>query len=126
MLRLVKEEYAMAGTFEDFWLIYPKKVAKKDAKAAWLKAKVTPEIWDRIVVSIEQHKRSDNWTDRGGMFIPYAATWLNGERWDDEIEVVVEVTPCSWPRCKALGKAKHGSRDFCEAHIQALKRGETP
>lgn len=126
MLRLVKEELEMAGTFEDFWAIYPNKKAKKDALRAWSRINMTPELWERIEASIKAHKRSEAWTDGGGKFIPHPATWLNGERWDDEVEVEVSVTPCQWPRCKGTGTKKYGSKDFCESHIQALKRGETP
>ena len=29
--------------------------------------------------------KSHDWTKDGGQFIPHAATWLNGKRWEDEL-----------------------------------------
>lgn len=69
--------------FEDFWKIYPRKVNKKEALASWKKAK-TPEI-DIIIKSIEKQKTSDQWLKDNGQFIPYPSTWLNQERWNDEL-----------------------------------------
>lgn len=127
MLKLVeKEELEVAGTFEEFWAIYPNKKAKKDALKVWGRIPMTPELWERIEQSIKAHKRTEAWTDGGGKFIPHPATWLNGERWDDEVEADISVTPCQWPKCKGMGTRKYGSKDFCESHVQALKRGETP
>lgn len=126
MLRMVKEEFAMVGSFDDFWELYPKKVAKKDARMAWQKIKVTAEMWARIVESIAAHKVSEGWLDRGGLFIPHAATWINGERWDDEVEVALKIMFCRWRGCGKAGTKKIGEFDFCETHFHARKRGESP
>jgi hypothetical protein len=69
--------------FERFWEAYPRKVAKKEARRAFARAARThgaqtlvkqAERWARIWRAAEVAKR----------FIPHPATWLNGERWDDE------------------------------------------
>ena len=68
--------------FAEFWEIYPKKVAKKDAERAW--KKVSLAEYPEIITSLEKWKLSNGWTKDGGQYIPNAATWLNGERWKDE------------------------------------------
>lgn len=69
--------------FDEFWDCYPKKVAKKDAVKAW--SKISNDAFAEIMESLEKWKRSSGWTKDGGQFIPNAATWLNGERWKDEV-----------------------------------------
>jgi hypothetical protein len=69
--------------FEEFWSAYPRKDGKAAARKAWPKAskRLEPE---RLAAAARY------WTglwERAGLtkqFIPHAATWLNGERWDDE------------------------------------------
>jgi hypothetical protein len=36
---------------------------------------------------IEAGKKSEDWIKSDGQFIPYPATWLNGKRWEDEIQI---------------------------------------
>ena len=33
--------------------------------------------------AVRKQKLSDDWTKENGKFIPYPATWLNGQRWLD-------------------------------------------
>lgn len=73
--------------FETFWAIYPKKVAKADARKAWAQTKsVRPDI-AKLVLAIQQACKTEQWMRGNGQFIPYPATWLRGERWDDVHEV---------------------------------------
>ncbi|MBW9093138.1 hypothetical protein JNB62_05535 [Microbacterium jejuense] len=71
-----------AVSFEDFWAVWPKKVAKPDALRAWTKAtkKVAGE---RIVEAAIAYRDNPGIPDR--LFIPYPATWLNRAGWDDEL-----------------------------------------
>lgn len=87
--------------FEDFWTHYPRKVSKKDARTAFAKALKTVDyltVRAGLVASIK------TWRTEGkvvvervgdtlkvkpevgelGKGVPHAATWLNGERWNDE------------------------------------------
>lgn len=70
--------------FDKFWEAYPKKKAKPIALKAWLKHK--PDI-DVVIKSLTIIKKSDQWTKNKGEFIPYPASWLNAEGWNDEIEI---------------------------------------
>lgn len=67
---------------DTFWSTYPKREAKKDAFQAWLK--IDTELYDKIIAAIQAQKVSENWTKEKGKYIPLAATWLNGRRWEDE------------------------------------------
>lgn len=71
--------------FERFWSIYPRKVSKADAKKAWAKLKVTADLFDLMAKALAAWTVSTDWTKDGGQFIPHAATWLNGKRWEDEL-----------------------------------------
>ena len=68
--------------FLQFWLAYPRKVGKKEAFKAWVKAKDKPALVD-MLKTIEGSKHSDQWTKDNGQFIPHPSTWLNQGRWAD-------------------------------------------
>ncbi len=73
--------------FESFWKAWPKRVAKADARRAWAQtARVRPEL-KVILDAIKAQSQTEQWMRGNGQFIPYPATWLRGERWDDELEV---------------------------------------
>ncbi len=71
--------------FERFWSIYPRKVSKADAKKAWAKIKVNADLFNLMAKALAAWTVSADWTKDGGQFIPHAATWLNGKRWEDEL-----------------------------------------
>ena len=41
---------------------------------------------DEDGAALAEQKKSKDWTKDGGQYIPYPATWLNGKRWQDELE----------------------------------------
>jgi hypothetical protein len=47
-----------------------------------IKKGVTLEV---LLDAIEKHKQSAQWQKDGGQYIPHPATWLNQQRWEDEI-----------------------------------------
>jgi len=55
--------------FEKAWLTYPRKVGKGAARKA---------------CSVEAHKKTSQWQDH--KYIPHFATFLNQERWEDDVE----------------------------------------
>lgn len=72
--------------FEQFWAVYPKKIAKPKAILAWNKISADTELLQKILAALESQKRSENWLKDGGQFIPYPATYLNNRRWEDTVE----------------------------------------
>jgi hypothetical protein len=73
--------------FERFWRTYPKKAAKQKAVRAFNKLHPDPELFKRILDSVETNARSQAWRKDDGQFIPHAATFINGRRWEDEPHV---------------------------------------
>ena len=69
--------------FDVFWAAYPLKKSKKDARKAFAKVKAP---LDMLLAALERQKKTPDWTKDGGRYIPYASTWLNGERWEDEVQ----------------------------------------
>ena len=84
--------------FEEFWKLYPKKVAKGDARKAWNQtSKIRPSIAE-LLKSVYAARASKSWLRDDGEFIPYPATWLRQERWSDELEV--DLSQMSSPKGK--------------------------
>lgn len=69
--------------FDAFWTAYPRKRAKAAARKAWSKLSGDQharalEAVPRFVAQLRRDKTEDR-------FIPYPATWLNTERFEDEV-----------------------------------------
>lgn len=78
-------------TFEDWWKVYPKKVGKKLSRKIWVRDKLDLKA-DELIAKLEiQVKMCARYQNR--QYIPDPATYLNGERWDDEIEEIVNILP---------------------------------
>lgn len=71
------------AAFDSFWQEYPNHTAKANALKAW--GKVPAELHPEVMTAVALQKRSPAWTKDGGQFVPHAATWLNGKRWEDQI-----------------------------------------
>jgi hypothetical protein len=76
--------------FAAFWSAYPRKVAKPAALKAWRSAKDRPPLAD-LLAALDRHKRSEQW--QAARFIPHPATWINGQRWDDQLPTAEERKP---------------------------------
>ena len=70
--------------FEQFWKIYPRRIAKKKAKQIFEKHKDQ----ERIIEGAKRFAVLNDKTDE--KFIPHPTTWLNGERWNDEMKQPVK------------------------------------
>ena len=82
-----KNKGAGVEEFDEFWKQYPRKVAKGDARKAWMQtAKIRPML-QVLLAALEAQKGQEQWLKDGGQYIPHPATWLRGERWDDEIKI---------------------------------------
>lgn len=69
--------------FDTFWKHYPRKVAKPNALKAWLKLKPDDDLTKKIISAVSKQ----NLSAREEKFIPHPASWLNGQRWEDETTV---------------------------------------
>lgn len=71
------------SSFDTFWKQYPRKIAKPNALKAWLKIKPDDELLKKMLVAINQQ----GLVNKEMQFVPHPATWLNQNRWEDEITV---------------------------------------
>ncbi|WP_256595294.1 MULTISPECIES: hypothetical protein [Pseudomonas] len=78
-------EAELAESFEMFWKLYPNKKSKKDARKAWEKLKPSIELRLTLLTALGSHRLSRDWSKDDGQYVPMASTWLNGERWTDEL-----------------------------------------
>ena len=100
--------------FERFWLAYPRKIGKADARKAFAKVKMPIET---LLSAIDQQTRSEQWTRENGRFIPNPATWLNQGRWEDEL-----AAPESKYHAKpGYGVQRHGDK-LTDLERQAIAR----
>jgi len=68
--------------FDRFWKTYPRHEKKKNAREIW-KRKKLDQLAEQITADVTKRiSEHGAWLDG---FIPHATTYLNGERWNDEI-----------------------------------------
>lgn len=89
-LRAPRARATETEDFETFWRAYPKKVGKPKAQVAFVRAKGrydgTVGFLVRVLDAIEHQRRSRQWLEDGGKYIPHPTTWLNRDGWEDLIE----------------------------------------
>ena len=73
------------GPFDTFWDEYPNRKGKPKAREAFKKA-IKKTTLETMLSAIQKQKHSSQWTRDNGQYIPYPATWLNQERWEDEVD----------------------------------------
>lgn len=84
-VQITLESDGIEQSFQKFWGMYPKKAAKKDAYKAWKKLNPDESLTQTIIEAVKRFSLTPQWQKDNGQFIPNAATFLNGERWKDEI-----------------------------------------
>lgn len=78
---------ATAGAFADFWAHWPRKVSKTAAERAFRRLVEVEQVDPGLIVNAAREyrerwdllKKEKDWT-------PYPATWLNGGRYEDDID----------------------------------------
>ena len=109
--------------FDLFWEHYPKKVGKKKVQD---KFNANNYPIDLIIKNIELQKKSDQWQNQ--QYIPNPETYLNQERWTDEVVLpVADDEPIYVYQCGKCNQTKTTSeyRDLyvscCDEQIQPRK-----
>ena len=91
-----KEVKIIEEKFEIFYKSYPRKVSKKKAGESYKRIMLKCNEGGRfklagsIMIGLEIAKKSDQWTKDDGKFSPHPTTWLNQERWTDEVETTTK------------------------------------
>lgn len=71
--------------FEQFWKVYPRKQGKGKARDVFNKINPSESLLGKMMTAVLAASVSAQWKKDNGQFIPLPATWLNQERWEDEI-----------------------------------------
>lgn len=85
----LRKKSARDDGFDLFWEAYPRKIGKKKALDAWIKANGSRPDTDTVVAKIKKLETSLQWTRDGGQYIPHPSTWLNRGGWDDEVNIEI-------------------------------------
>ena len=84
--------------FQAFWTVYPRKTAKATAAKAYAALRPSQALQATILAAVRQQAASHDWQKDGGRFVPHAATWLRGRRWEDvPVGAVAVQTPGADP-----------------------------
>ena len=73
---------AEGRSFTGFWEDYPAKINREEAWETWKGINPDAQTVGRIKAGLEAWKRSPQWTEDGGRYIPSAAKWLKDRRWE--------------------------------------------
>lgn len=96
--------------FDEFWSIYPRKVAKAVARKSWQRLTEAQQLM--AAKAISAHCEYWRVKETELEFIPHASTWLNQERWEDEL--VIE------PKKEKISKEWMFSNEGIEAKAREL------
>ena len=66
--------------FDEFYKLYPRKVGKGNAVKAWKKIKNPDEVIAGLKAQLFSLSQLET------QFIPHPASWLNADRWEDEVD----------------------------------------
>jgi uncharacterized protein YdaU (DUF1376 family) len=86
-----QEQLQLEADFNFFWKIYPRHVSKKDSLRAYCKARKKASA-DELLEALREVK-SKEWRSKELQYIPHASTWLNQERWNDEVTEAKKIDP---------------------------------
>ena len=83
-LNLSNKPPLAVARFDEFWAEYPRKEAKKPARAKWKSNKLDQHA-DRIIADVRKRCADPGqWKGKDAQFIPLASTYLHQRRFDDE------------------------------------------
>lgn len=68
--------------FVDWWAVYPNKTGKKPAEQKWRSMKLDAKA-DLLIADVQARRMNDDGWQRG--FVPNPLTYLNQERWNDQV-----------------------------------------
>ena len=103
--------------FARLWAIYPRHVAKPNARKAFDKLSPDDVLLETMIRAVEQQKQSDQWSRDNGQYIPHPATWINQRRWDDELKPVAVIHPA-----KTVTAQQYSQRDYADEQEMAFNR----
>ena len=105
MKKNVKPLESKYMNFSDFYDLYPRKMARKDAEKAWRSMTVIEQ--EKALEALPNHLKYWKIKETAKDFIPYPASWLRAGRYDDELDIEPTKKPeLPWYSSEELTKAK--------------------
>ena len=105
--------------FSEFWSVYPRKVAKADARKAFKTALKQADV-DDIIAGARRLRDDPNLPEK--KFIPYPGKWLRAEQWEDE---PLPATSDAWSTPKGYDPADwlrpSTEPDYIDAEVVQLR-----
>ena len=94
VIEQVREQKRVRGAadlpdgFPEFWAQYPNKAGKVNASKSWQKKALHTNLAlrDTVMSALALHRTLPQWTKDGGQYVPHATTWLNQERYLDDVQ----------------------------------------
>lgn len=83
---ILENAFDREHAFNEFWKAYPKKRDKKKSHIKFLSVCKNEQVYKSIMDGLGKQVASADWLKNNGQYIPYPTTWLNGERWNDEVD----------------------------------------
>lgn len=102
--------------FEKFWEVYPKKIGKGNVQKWFRSKKPSAELLDTMLRAIETQSMSEQW--QNPQYIPMPMTWLNQERWGDELPLQEAVVK----EVNAIKMTKSIEQITAEESLKALEK----
>ena len=101
--------------FDTFWRVCPRKIGKGAARKAWATA-MQIATGEEIIAAMQAQVLAGVFAEI--KFTPYPATWLNAERWEDEIVTAGGADPRATDLAKAWRKACQAGNDRAKAVVR--------
>lgn len=95
-----QQEQEPSALFESWWAVYPKKVARKVAIQKWT-SRGMDAIADVLIADVLQRAAKDDRWQRG--YVPDPVTYLNQERWNDDLHAAPMARATTNEPSKTLG-----------------------
>lgn len=111
-----KQQAAQAqidAQFNIFWDAYPRKVAKPRCRKIFERVCYGKVAINVLVDAINRYKKTSQWQNEGGTYIPHPSTWLNGRQWEDDIDALPKPI-------KANGKCRDEERDYSDIESRII------
>jgi hypothetical protein len=80
-----EEKNTLEDLFEEVWKCWPRKAGKKAAKTKFMRLVLARTVSrEQLVEALVAHGAAyEKWVQP--QYVPHLTTWLNGERWEDEV-----------------------------------------
>lgn len=100
--------------FVKFYTAYPRHKDRKRAKKAFDKINPDEQLFNKIMKGVENLNNEIKLKDIPLEFCKYPAAWLNGECWEDEVDLSQPKKTYRYGKCKRCGKEKTSTMDYCD------------